>query len=168
MSAKGSSLNGVLFVLFLILSLGALSFLFSQWHENNVGGIEDIVINKTEKKVVIRMGKYNSYQAKGTINDIDVTFLIDTGANSVAVPQWLASKAGLKPLQSITVHTASGKAMGQRTWIRRLSVGPILLQNIQAIILPDNSNYVLLGMSALKKLEFSHRDDAFILIQAID
>jgi hypothetical protein len=33
------------------------------------------------------------------------------------------------------------------------------------MIMPDRSKYVLLGMSALRKLEFRQRDDYFILIQ---
>lgn len=165
MSGKHSPINGWLFVVFWLVIFGLLMFLFARWHEMNIGGITETTVTNTEKTVLVRMDSSNSYRAQGTINGIKVNFLIDTGANSVAVPQWLAQKAGLKGVTTIPVQTAAGQTYGQMARIANISIGPIQLKNIRAIILPDDSKYVLLGMSALQQLDLQHRDGYMVLIQ---
>ncbi len=165
MSEETKPINGLLFALFWFACLGVLAFLFARWHENNIGGIEQVVVNKSKKEILIRMDRANTYRANGEINGIKVRFIVDTGANSVAIPKWLAEKAQLKPLRRIGVQTAGGKTVGYMTRIKKLSIGPIDLYNVKAIIMPDESKYVLLGMTALRKLELRHRDRDLLLIQ---
>ena len=162
-----SSVNGWLFVAFWLVLFSCLVFLFSRWHNLNVGGITKTVVNHSLRKIVIRMDRASYYRARGTINGVKVNFLIDTGANSVAIPESIAKKAGLRAFLKTTVHTAGGKTHGQMTRIKTLTIGPIVLNNIKAMIMPESSKYVLLGMSALRKLEFRQRDDYFVLIQDV-
>lgn len=165
MSDKQSPINGFIFVLFWLVLLGLLSYLFYRWHQINLGGIVQTEVSQTQKTLLIRMDSANTYRADGKINGLKVNFIVDTGANSVAIPNALAQKANLKPLRRITVHTASGKSTGYLTRIKLLTIGPISLHNIRGTIMPDESKYVLLGMSALKKLELRQRDDYLMLRQ---
>ncbi len=166
MHEKNSSINGWLFVFFWLVLFSSLVFLFSRWHQMNAGGITKTIVNAQEKKIIIRMDRANYYRAKGTINGVKVNFLVDTGANSVAIPESIAKKAGLKAFVKTTVHTASGKTYGHITRIKELTIGPIVLNNIKAMIMPDSSKYVLLGMSALRKLELRQRNDYMVIIQS--
>jgi aspartyl protease family protein len=161
------NINIFVFVAFWIVLFGSIVYLFYRWHEINVGGIQEVIDNKTKKEVVIRMDSSNYYRANGTINNLSVNFIVDTGANSVAIPNWLAKKAGLKALRQINVQTAGGNRIGYITRIKELTVGPIKLYNIRALIMEDDAKYVLLGMSALRKLELRQRDDYLVLIQHI-
>lgn len=167
MSSRKSSLPGVLFVFFWLLLLGGLSYLFSSWHATHYGGIEKTHVNTVEKTVTLSMNKSNYYHAQGHINQTQVSFIIDTGANSVAIPADIAELASLKPLGKIMVQTAGGLTQGQMTWIPQLTIGPIILYHVKAIIMPNNSKHVLLGMTALKKLIIKQHNNRLELVQPV-
>ena len=64
------------------------------------------------------------------------------------------------------ISTANGTARGWRTAIDSLQLGDIQLHQVAAIIVPNmDGEHVLLGMSALKKLEFTQRDGTLVLRQ---
>ncbi|MCO4321481.1 retropepsin-like aspartic protease family protein [Aliidiomarina quisquiliarum] len=109
--------------------------------------------------VVLQQNRAGHYVANGSINQRPVTFLLDTGATQVAIPGSLASHLGLRQGQQIQVRTANGVAIAYQTELAQLQLGDILLNNVAATIVPDyHSNHILLGMSALRALEFSQRD----------
>jgi len=93
-----------------------------------------------------------------------VVFLLDTGATFVAVPQQLASQLQLKKGHAISISTANGRSKGYITRLKTLSIGQIQLYNIKAIITP-NLEEILLGMSALKQLEFTQRANELTIRQ---
>lgn len=164
---KGSKIGGLTFVIFWFIALAILAFMFRQWHHANYGGIESVTVNDTERKVSIRMSRAHQYHADGTINNIKVSFVVDTGANSIAVPKSIADKAGLRSMSDTIVETASGRVKGSLTRIKHLTLGPIQLANIRAVILPVGADHVLLGMSALKKLKLDQSDSLLTLTQPI-
>jgi aspartyl protease family protein len=62
------------------------------------------------------------------------------------------------------MNTANGTVKGYESWIEELRVGEIKLNNIDANINPGmTDNFILLGMSALKDLEFTQRDNKLTL-----
>jgi aspartyl protease family protein len=64
------------------------------------------------------------------------------------------------------MQTANGVISGYMTKLQRVSVGDISLDNVSAYINPkERSDDVLLGMSFLKKIEFTQRRDTLILKQ---
>ncbi|MFC3607716.1 retropepsin-like aspartic protease family protein [Stutzerimonas tarimensis] len=108
------------------------------------------------------------FVAAGRINGERVTFLLDTGATDVAVPARLAEQLGLSRGQPQPVMTASGPSTGYRTRIERLELGDIVLNGVPALLIPDfDSPVVLLGMSALKQLEFTQRAGTMLLRQHV-
>ncbi|MCP1643357.1 aspartyl protease family protein [Pseudomonas citronellolis] len=106
------------------------------------------------------------YVFDGLIDGAPVTFLLDTGASAVAVPEGLALRLQLQRGAPIDLDTANGRTRGWRTRLQRLELGDILLRDVPAIIAPGmGGNEVLLGMSALRQLEFSQRDGTLVLRQ---
>ena len=106
------------------------------------------------------------FVASGRINGREVVFLLDTGATDVAVPEQLAAELGLARGQPRAVLTAAGSGTGYRTRIDRLSLGDIELAEVPALLMPGfDSPVVLLGMSALKHLEFTQRAGTLVLRQ---
>ncbi|MFO8212242.1 TIGR02281 family clan AA aspartic protease, partial [Pseudomonas aeruginosa] len=102
----------------------------------------------------------------GLIDGAPATFLLDTGASAVAVPEALALRLQLQRGAPIDLDTANGRTRGWRTRLQRLELGDILLKDVPAIIAPGmGGNEVLLGMSALRQLEFSQRDGTLVLRQ---
>ncbi|OZB13525.1 MAG: hypothetical protein B7X58_09350 [Marinobacter sp. 34-60-7] len=104
--------------------------------------------------------------ASGRINGEAVVFLLDTGATDVAIPAELAEKLGLARGAPILLQTANGQTTGYRTVLDSLSLGDIVLRDVRAIVAPGfDGEQILLGMSALKQLEFTQRAGTLVLRQ---
>ena len=102
----------------------------------------------------------------GTINNREVTFLLDTGATGVAIPASIAKQIGLKRGRPIATRTANGTVTSFLTQLNEVSVGGITVRNVGATIAPGlRGNEILLGMSFLKDIEFTQRGDTLILRQ---
>jgi len=111
-----------------------------------------------QAEVVLKQNRQGHYVTKGTINESLVTFLLDTGATQVSIPAHIADELQLKSYGSYPVQTANGTVTVYKTKIDQLSIGSIFLYNVAAHINPAmKSDGILLGMSALKKIEFSQR-----------
>ena len=106
------------------------------------------------------------YLANGTINQYPVAFLLDTGATDVVIPATIAEKLNLKRGRAGRAMTANGAITIFETNIDHLSLGEINLYNVRASINPSmSSTKVLLGMSALGRIEFAQDGSSLTLIQ---
>lgn len=106
------------------------------------------------------------FVANGQINGRAVEFMLDTGATDVAIPSELADSLGLKRGLPVSLSTANGRSQGYRTHLDRLQLGDIVLRDVRALVAPGlGGEQVLLGMSALKQLEFTQRSGTLLLRQ---
>ena len=65
------------------------------------------------------------------------------------------------------ISWANGRATGHRTRLDRLRLGDIELRDVAALIAPGmDGDEVLLGMSALKQLEFNQKGGTLVLRQS--
>ncbi len=125
------------------------------------------MINSSEAGTQITISRdYDShFRLKGSVNNIPVTFLLDTGASSVAVSDELAKRAGLKNKGELTTETANGSTIGYFTVIDKIMLGTVELNNVSAVIAPNmGSNQALLGMNVLRHFEIRQTKDYLILI----
>lgn len=115
-------------------------------------------------EVRLQQNAMGHYVTSGKINGVDVIFLLDTGATSVSVGSHLASKLDLLGVGQQKVQTANGSLIVATTTINKLEVGDITLRNVPANLNPGmKSDKILLGMSALKHLEWTQRGDVLTL-----
>lgn len=102
----------------------------------------------------------------GQINTRPVQFMLDTGATNVAVPEGVAKRLRLERGERVQVSTANGRTDAFRTTLQRLQIGDIVLNNVRALVVPGlDGDQVLLGMSAVKQLEFTQRGGTLLLRQ---
>jgi aspartyl protease family protein len=102
----------------------------------------------------------------GQINARPVQFMLDTGATNVAVPESVAQTLRLERGERVQVSTANGRTDAFRTTLQRLQIGDIVLHNVRALVVPGlDGEQVLLGMSAVKQLEFTQRGGTLLLRQ---
>lgn len=102
----------------------------------------------------------------GQINGQPVQYMLDTGATDVAIPEAVARRLDLQKGPPVTVSTANGRAQGYRTQLASVGLGDIVLRDVRAIVVPGlEGEQVLLGMSALKQLEFTQRGGNLLLRQ---
>lgn len=143
-----------------VLILGILSYYFygkqKTWFNPNQN--PSSAQRKNAIEVVLLANRENHYVLTGKINGYPVTFFVDTGASTVTVPAKLAKSLALKKGYSSIAQTANGQIMVYQTQLQTLNIGAIQLKNIHAVINPAmQGDEVLLGMSALKKVQFSQK-----------
>lgn len=153
---------GKLFVwLAWIIAIALLMYFFQgvldkQYNPNSQ---PQVSLNSTgQAEVVLQQNKQGHYVTLGSINESPVTFLLDTGATQVSIPAHIADELQLESFGSYPVRTANGTVTVYKTQIDQLSIGNIFLYNVAAHINPAmKSDAILLGMSALKEVEFSQK-----------
>lgn len=115
-------------------------------------------------ELVLKRGRDGHYVFPGTINGRPVVFLLDTGATLVSVPAHLADALGLVAGARQRALTANGSVVTRATRIDALAFGPFRLRDVPASLNPGmGGDQVLLGMSALTRLEFTQRGDTLLL-----
>ncbi len=149
------------------LGLALLAFVFQelleqQWNPNQEPSAYFNSAGKAE--VALQQNRQGHYLVRGAINEQDVTFLLDTGATHVSIPAHIAANLHLPELGQYRASTANGDVIVTETRLKQLSIGKILLYNVAANINPGmKSDEILLGMSALKRVEFSQMGKQLIL-----
>jgi aspartyl protease family protein len=103
----------------------------------------------------------------GSINGASVRFLVDTGASLVSLGASEARRLGIdasRGQRGIT-DTANGQAVVSRVKLDTVRVGEIVLNNVDAIVLPQDMPNALLGMSFLNRMEMQRNGETMTLKQ---
>lgn len=152
-----------------ILALTLLGLLFSDLLEkqrNPNADVRSTIAADGQREIVLQRNRQGHYFAGGRINRQAVTFLLDTGATVVSVPQHIADRLGLKRGTRSYATTANGVITTYATRLDSVAIGDIELRNVAAHINPySDSDDILLGMSFLKQLELTQRGDKLTLRQ---
>ena len=119
----------------------------------------------SSREVRLQREASGHYVHRGRINGRPVVFLIDTGATAVALPAQLAGELGVVAGASRNVFTAAGRTLGYEAQLGTVEIGPLQLQDVDAIVLPglDAGGQVLLGMSFLAQFELVQREDTLVI-----
>ncbi|STX52293.1 Aspartyl protease [Legionella busanensis] len=114
--------------------------------------------------LTIKADSSGHYRIKGSINNENVEFIIDTGATLVAIPKSLANRLGLKGRYPILLQTANGNISGSLTRLKELTFANFKLYDVKAVIMPgSDDNMVLLGMNVLSKFNLSQQNNRLII-----
>jgi aspartyl protease family protein len=111
----------------------------------------------SSRSLVLESGSDGHYPAEARIEGRRVDFIVDTGASLVILRESDAARLGIRPMRSdytATVSTANGKIKAARASLDRVELGGITVENVQALVLPDEALWKnLLGMSFLSRLK---------------
>jgi aspartyl protease family protein len=161
------SFNKVTIIIIWIVLLGATTLLFNNVLDkiNNPNQKLTISVNEGgQKQVVLKRNKYGHYVATGSINNYPVTFLLDTGATLVAIPQHIAAEIGLPKGRRFQTQTANGNSTSYSTKLDSLSLGGIVMNNVPASISTGMKfDEILLGMSFLKHLQLTQQGNTLTI-----
>jgi aspartyl protease family protein len=110
-------------------------------------------------------GPGGHYTTPGTINGQATSFLIDTGATSVAMSQAEADKLGLRYINGkhIVTQTANGTVPAYLIELSSIRIGDIEVRNVSAIVIPAQMPHVLLGNSFLNRFQLRRENDVMTL-----
>lgn len=120
------------------------------------------------RTVRILRGADGLFTVNGSINGWPLAFIVDTGANAVALNAADAARIGLDPAAGVPVRvrTAGGDARGREVVLDEVRIGGIVVRRVRAVVLdgPDPSR-PLLGMSFLGQIELVNRQSLLELHQ---
>ncbi len=159
--------KGMLTIMWIIVLVGLSAYFGSREYQKYNPNQSLSTSGKGE--VTLLRNRYNHYVASGFINGKPVVFLLDTGATDVAVPAHLARRLGLQPGIRRQALTANGIVEVRDTTLDSLQLGSITLADVRASINPGMlGDEILLGMSALKDLDFTQSGAKLTLRQNLD
>jgi len=111
-------------------------------------------------RVVLSADSRGHFMTQGAINGRAVTFMLDTGATSVAMSAADAQRIGLdySKGQPVQIGTANGTTSGYKLRLQSVRVGDVEVYDIDAVVSQQSMPFVLLGNSFINR--FSMRRDA--------
>lgn len=136
---------------------------------------EPVIINEAPQvpvapvnKVDIYVNLNQQYIVNGMINNRIVTFLVDTGANTISMTRKEAQRLGidfrLKGKEGLS-GTANGVVKNWLVMLDKVKVGTISLSYVEASIRDTEDNMpILLGMSFLKRVKLEQANQRMTLI----
>lgn len=142
--------------------LAGLTAIFSAAQRNS-GGTVVSIDESGRAMVILQRDRSGHYLAEGEINGLPVTFLVDTGATDVALPEATARRLGLAFGPQVMVMTAAGPVSAWRTRLDRVTIGSLALNNVRAMITRGPMNEVLLGMSFLRHFSLRQQGEELII-----
>lgn len=150
-----------------VLGLGLLTMLFDSMLGRRENPNQNPVSQTgTDGSIVVELqrNRQGHYVVNGEVEGEPAIFLLDTGATDVVLPEELAQSAGLERGSPTRASTANGELVVYAATINELRIGDIELTDVRASINPAMyGNTVLLGMSALRHIEFTQRGDMLTL-----
>lgn len=150
-----------------LLILLLLTALFSGWLEradNPNRNLQVLSDSEGEASIALKRNRMGHYVAPGKINGEAVTFLLDTGSTQVALSADLADRLGLRRDAPMSSLTANGYVNSWLTRLDRVELGPFIMHDVQAAILPTMpADEVLLGMNFLKHLELTQKGNELFI-----
>jgi len=151
-----------------VFALALLTWMFSSMENKqiNPNNSPSSYYSQDAIEVSLKRNRYGHYLVSGEVNQQEALFILDTGATVVAVPGELQTELGLTRGRQHYSNTANGTTKAYSTTIKQLDIGDITLYNVNASIIPNmQGREILLGMSALKQLEFSQKGNQLTLRQ---
>ncbi len=107
------------------------------------------------------------FAASGSLNGYPMSFLVDTGATSIAISSAEAKRMGLnyKAGQAYGVNTAAGIVPAWRVTFNTVKIGSITVNQVEGMVLEAGLSMPLLGMSFLNRMEMRREGQTMTLIQ---
>lgn len=120
------------------------------------------------RSVSVNMDQSGSFRVNGSINGNPANFLVDTGANVVAMSSKQASALGISYQIGETgkVVTAQGEVDAKNITLTEVSVGGVKAHNVAATVIEGNYPVeILLGMSFLSQVAMKNEGGVLTLSQ---
>ncbi len=120
----------------------------------------------TTNSLILRAQPNGHVYLTATVNNVPIHFVVDTGATWVSLTRQDAAQAGVAGNLNYTVpmYTANGVAKAARVTLGGVRVGQLEVDDVEAMVLPENTGISLLGQSFLRRLQgYEMRGDELTL-----
>jgi len=116
-------------------------------------------------EIVLTAGGGGHFTTDGQINGKAVSFLVDTGATTIALGQADADRLGInyKNAPRGFAGTANGRIPVSAVTLSSVRVGGVEIANVEAVVMPLTMDHVLLGNSFLTRFQMKRDNDTLRL-----
>ena len=123
---------------------------------------------KAAERTVVNLprGKNGHFYARGAINGYPASFMVDTGATSIAMNKNHAKQLGIDVSKGVesAASTAGGIVKTHMVTLQKVSVGGITVHNVPASVVDgDFPAQILLGNSFLSQVDMSEQAGVLVL-----
>ena len=142
---------------------GQRRLLFAGASQVRVGAVE--IAGSASNEIVLTAGSGGHFTTDGQINGKAVSFLVDTGATTIALGQADADRIGLnyKNAPRGFAGTANGRIPVSVVTLSSVRVGNVEIANVEAVVMPSAMEHVLLGNSFLTRFQMKRENDTMRL-----
>jgi aspartyl protease family protein len=110
-----------------------------------------------------------AFEVEARVEGRPIDFIVDTGANSIALRESSAAKLGIHPSArdyTVRMQTANGVGKAARVQLDRVEINGITVRHVAAVVVPDESlSTNLLGMTFLSRVKWTHDRGRLVLEQ---
>ena len=109
-----------------------------------------------------------AFSTAGYVNGSATTFIVDTGATSVAISAEDATRAGIDfkaKGRRVAIATAAGSSQGWAVTLDKVRVGNITLYQVPGVVVEHGLPVSLLGMSFLSRIDMQRTGQTMTLIK---
>jgi aspartyl protease family protein len=161
-------------ILLFVFGIAAVSLLGVSMIDDNMrapksGDAEERPKAPAGTRMVVLGARDGHFAADGRVDGRAVLFMVDTGASSIALRASDAARLGYRPRPqdyTVRISTANGEGRAARIELGRVEVGEILVRDVTALVVSDDSLQVnLLGMSFLSRVSWHHERGQLVLKQ---
>lgn len=119
----------------------------------------------SRQSVVLVADGRGHFYAEGRVNGGVVRFVVDTGATSIVLPVQDANRLGIdyRKGRRGVIQTANGIATAWRVTLDQVRLGAIELHQVDAVVIEEGPDIVMLGMSFLNRVEMRRDGDTMTL-----
>lgn len=121
------------------------------------------------RTVTLNSDRRGYFQTDVRVDGRSIEFLVDTGAQSVALRESSAARLGIHPSArdyNIKTQTANGVGKAARVRLDRVELNGISLRDVDAVVIPDDQLTTnLLGMTFLSRVKWTHDRGRLVLEQ---
>lgn len=116
-------------------------------------------------RIVLSESSGGHFLAQGAINGRAARFMVDTGASVVAMGRGEAQRLGvdIRHAAPTRVQTANGVATAHQVTLASLRIGDVEVRGVDAVVVPQDMAYILLGNSFLSRFQMKRENDLLFL-----
>ena len=120
-------------------------------------------------KIILTADSRGHFVTTGQMNGATTTFLVDTGATTIAMSTVEAKRLGISYINGRhgVSNTANGQVMYYSIKLDTVKIGAVTLHQVDAAVIDgDGMNVTLLGMSFLNRLEMNRAGSTLTLTKS--
>jgi aspartyl protease family protein len=116
-------------------------------------------------RIVLTAGSGDHFVTQGAINGHAVSFMVDTGATTVAMSVSDADRLGIayRKGQLARSSTANGVVAAYMVKLASVRIGDVEVYDVDAAVLPVSMPHVLLGNSFLTRFQMTRMNNQLVL-----